>query len=229
MYKFFFILIGIVINSNVYCQNNSIVLNFNASFQNNELVLDSTYVLNEGKDSISFSQLKFYISDISFFNNKRKVFAQKNSYHLIDFSNKNSKSVLINLPHKLKFNHIIFNLGIDSFTNSKGVSSGNLDPLLGMYWAWHSGYINIKFEGKSNLCNSQLNEFKFHLGGFLNGFLACTKITTSTISSNKITYIFLIDDFIKNINLKEHNLIMSPSKKAVEISSLFKESLKQIN
>lgn len=40
---------------------------------------------------------------------------------------------------------------------------GDLDPLNGMYWAWNSGYINMKIEGITPKCQDATIYFNFIL------------------------------------------------------------------
>jgi hypothetical protein len=47
---------------------------------------------------------------------------------------------------------ITFSAGIDSLTSTAGIQKGVIDPINGMYWAWQSGYVNFKIEGKSSSC-----------------------------------------------------------------------------
>jgi hypothetical protein len=54
--------------------------------------------------------------------------------------------------------------------------AGDLDPIKGMYWAWQSGYINMKIEGKSSSCRTRKNEFQFHIGGYLSPYYAMRKV-----------------------------------------------------
>ena len=74
---------------------------------------------------------------------------------------------------------IYFQIGIDSLTNVSGDLDGDLDPALGMYWAWNSGYINMKLEGKSSSCKSVKKEFQFHIGVIA---------TTKCLAGSKFSY-----------------------------------------
>ncbi len=150
-------------------------LNFLPTFGSSALSLDHYYKVGE-KDSIEISALKFYVSGIELWQEKKLVFKEKKSFHLVDILNSKSLNVSLNLPSAINFTEIKFNLGIDSVTNVSGAMGGALDPTLGMYWAWQSGYINLKLEGKSNLCKTRNNEFQFHLGGYLSPFLGMKQV-----------------------------------------------------
>ncbi len=124
----------------------------------------------------------------------------------------------MNINTALSFDAIEFNLGIDSLTSSKGISTGVLDPTKGMYWAWHSGFINLKLEGKSNLSTTKKQFFQFNLGGFRNGFYNLQTIQLNTKKSLQINVSVDIFKFLSSIDLQKENHIMTPSKHAVELA-----------
>ena len=194
-------------------------LNFESMFNEQHLTLnDSFYSINNGKNTVQITKLKFYISSIQFYNNDKLVYVEKNSYHLIDASNSKTLHININKPSTTKFNAIKFSLGIDSATNTKGALGGELDPTKGMYWAWHSGYINFKLEGISNLCNTRNNAFEFHLGGFAAPHNSLQTIKLTLPNSTIATVLVDINKFLSQINLATTNAIMTPSKEANELS-----------
>ena len=92
-------------------------------------------------DSISFSELKLYVSDYLLKSADR--YLSVNSVDLIDNGIPSSKIILdsINLS---SYETISFNFGVDSTINTSGILTGDLDPMKGMYWAWNSGYIHLK-------------------------------------------------------------------------------------
>lgn len=203
----------------------SFQLNFEPMFNEQHLVLNDTfYKINNGQDSVQITKLKFYISSVQFYNNDKLVFAEKNSYHLIDASNSNTLHINVNLPSTsiTKFNAIKFNIGIDSATNAKGALGGELDPTKGMYWAWHSGYINLKLEGTSNICNTRNNVFEFHLGGFTYPNNSLQTVQLNLTNKTNATISVDINKFLSKINLAKTNAIMTPSKETIELSKLAK-------
>lgn len=196
------------------------LLSFKPMFRGQNLVLnDSFYHINKN-DSIQFTKLKFYISTIKFYNNNKLVFAEKNSYHLLDANDSSSLSININKPSNIKFNSLKFCLGIDSITNAKGALGGDLDPTKGMYWAWHSGYINFKLEGTSNVCNTRNNAFEFHLGGFAAPYNSLQTIQLPIKNTTSITVSVDVNAFFLQLDLAKTNAIMTPSKQAIALSKL---------
>ncbi|MBI1268443.1 MAG: hypothetical protein GC193_13535 [Cryomorphaceae bacterium] len=125
-----------------------------AGFGDAELKLNQAYSLNSNSsaDSLEFSSVKFFLS----------LVADVNEYVLFDAHRSSISTVQMNELRSVY-------LGIDSTTNVSGALGGVLDPSLGMYWSWQSGYINAKLEGvfwKDGL----RSEFQFHLGGYANPF-----------------------------------------------------------
>ena len=198
---------------------------FNAKFGNSDLILTETYYKLNKNDSIQIEVLKFYVSGIEFMNNDKIVWKEKNSFHLVDFENQLTQTVLFNVPIDINFNKIKFNLGVDSVTSTSGAFAGDLDPTKGMYWAWQSGYINFKMEGNSPSCNTRKHKFQFHFGGYKQPYYNIQTITLplNKLTDNTLKINFNIAPFFKNISLIETNSIMIPCKQAMKLSKLVAE------
>jgi hypothetical protein len=148
------------------------------------------------------------------------IFQEKNSFHLLDLENPASLQFSLSpLPQK-KVHFLRFNLGIDSLTSVSGALEGDLDPTNGMYWAWQSGYINFKIEGKSPSCKTRKNEFHFHVGGYMQPFYAIQKMKLSVehIDNEKITIGMDWAKLFEEIPLSKQNSIMIPGKEAMQIA-----------
>jgi hypothetical protein len=191
---------------------------FTAKFGNSSLFLNDVIYLKNSDDSIKIESLKFYISNFEFLDNDKSMWQEKNSFHLVDISNDRSMKLLLKTNDKVKFNKIKFNLGIDSSVNVSGAMGGDLDPTKGMYWAWQSGYINFKLEGKSKKCNTRNNEFHFHLGGYATPYSAIRSITLNVSELETINITLDLEKMISEIDLSKQNKIMSPSFEAVLLS-----------
>jgi len=214
-----FILLVLFVSIKLNAQTHEFLVKFKPMFQQQELRLSDTfYLLNNGKDTVRITKLKFYISAIELYNDKELIYTEKNSFHLIDASDTNSNAIhLKGLPNKA-FNNMKFNLGVDSITNTKGAMGGALDPTKGMYWTWHSGYINFKLEGSSNLCPTRNNAFEFHLGGFSYPNNSLQSITLDFPNMGAIIVNVDVAKFFAEVGLDKTNMIMTPSKAAVELS-----------
>ena len=213
-------------DSSFIIHNASFNLIIEPIYGNNKLEMNTYLPLPKG-DSVQITLLKFYLSNIELLNDKTVVWREQNSVHLMDLEDANSFKVPLNVPKSLVFNSIKINLGIDSLTNVSGALGGDLDPTKGMYWAWQSGYVNFKLEGKSPICPTRKHEFQFHLGGYLapNYALQTIDFQLNKRISDNITLQLNIKDFLSHIDLKQQNNVMIPSEQAVllaqKIAKLF--------
>ena len=211
-----------------YSQSNSdsLHLNFNLKFNKLPLELNKNYV-SDTKDTLSISTFKCYVSNIQIQYSDNSRFIQNDSQHLLDFDSSNSFQIPICKKSDKLISKITFNIGIDSLTNTAGAMAGDLDPIKGMYWAWQSGYINMKIEGKSTRCKTRKNEFQFHIGGYLSPFYAMRKVeingndnsNDNFNSNNKINIAIELNDFFSKIQLSQTNSVMIPGKIALELAN----------
>ena len=195
---------------------------FHTVLGNSALQLTDPFYKNINGDSITIELLKFYISGLELLQNDSSVFKEKNSFHLIDAAKIISSFISFTTPAAILFNKIKFNIGIDSSTNVSGAMGGDLDPLIGMYWAWQSGYINFKLEGKSNRCNTRNHAFQFHLGGYSYPFNALQTVILNVTAKDEIVITTDIEKLIAGIDLSSQNQVMSPGKEAVLLSEKLK-------
>jgi hypothetical protein len=189
---------------------------FQPTFGDKRLMINKKYAYQS--DSVEINTLRFYLSNFKFYNKNKLVFKETNSYHLMDLSDVNSLKLQFKNSDNPAFNRIQFDIGIDSLTNVSGAFGGDLDPTKGMYWTWQSGYINFKLEGKSKFCDTRNNEFQFHLGGYEPPLYGLQTVYLTIGEQTKPIVNIDIQEFLSEIDLKYQNSIMSPSKKAVELS-----------
>jgi len=213
-----FYLVCLLFSTIIFAQKerDSLVITIIPTFKENPLKLNKTYV-SENKDSLQISQFKFYISDLQITFSDNSVLTKKEKHHLIDLENPKS----LHLPLCEKNGNIVtrihFNLGIDSTTSVSGALAGDLDPTKGMYWAWQSGYINMKMEGKSASCKTRKNEFQFHIGGYMKPFYAIRKVDLYPISQS-LDVTVDVAEFFSKLYLSETNSIMIPNKNAMQLA-----------
>lgn len=218
--KHLFLTIFLFLSATIVKGENLLELKFNiiANYGGNNISLKEQIFSVNSKDSLEIETVKFYLTSIQLLHEKKIVYSENNSFHLIDLSIPSTLSFNLPFQTSFDFDEVTFNLGIDSLTNSSGVQGGDLDPTKGMYWTWQSGYINFKVEGTSLRCNTRNHEFNFHLGGFISPYNAIQKINLSTSSTKVINIGFDLKSFLDNINLEKQNHIMSPSDDAIELS-----------
>ena len=231
--KLWYLVLILLLCFKVISQNkvDSLYLNFNIKFNDELLGLQKKYV-TKNKDTIAVETFKCYISSLQIHFADNSIFTEKESYHLLDLENPKTLKIPI-LPLNSKIiSKVVFNIGVDSLTNNSGALKADLDPIKGMYWAWQSGYINIKIEGKSSSCHTKNNQFQFHIGGYLKPNYAMRKIeilipknchhehVDGQFLKKEIDIAIDLDKFFSEIHLKEINSVMIPGKEAMKIADL---------
>lgn len=219
--KFYFICISFLTSVCLFGQNeqNDLNVKITAKWSENPFKLNTSYI-SKNTDTLIITQLKFYVSDFQIEFEDKSTF-KDNKSHLIDFEKPNSTIFPISKTYKKKIIRINFSIGVDSLSSVSGALSGDLDPSNGMYWAWQSGYINMKIEGTSSSCQTRKNVFNFHIGGYLKPYYALRKIEfpINTLQ-NQINLTLDLEKFFSEIDLKETNSVMIPGTKAMELATL---------
>lgn len=191
-----------------------------AYYGNEALTLQTGQYLAAG-ESIQFTSLRFYLSQVALLQGEVIVWQETDSYHLIDLSDSNSLKLALDLPPGLVYDSLSVQLGIDSLTHELGVFGGELDPVKGMYWTWQSGYINVKLEGSSPLCPTRKNQFTYHLGGYQAPFATAQRICLSVAPNQAIGIVVDLEPFFQALDLTTQHTLMSPGPKAVDLSRFF--------
>jgi len=184
------------------------------SWNTNPIELQQVY-LTENKDSISFSTLKMYFSDFRFKNKINGGISTIDTLIFYDLAD-SSTHTFFNELALTNFESLAFTLGLDSTKNVSGELENAYDPLLGMYWAWNTGYVNLKFAGKSNLILTKTHDFEFHLGGYRYPLATAQNIEVNL--NDQYIYFDLEKLFSESINLSKNHHIMLPGKEAFLIS-----------
>jgi hypothetical protein len=200
-------------------KKDSLVMQIHLKFGVIPLELQKKYISTS--DTLEIETFKLYVSniEIDFADNTR--IKPKNNYHLIDIENPNSLSIPIALKQNKAITKVTFNVGIDSTASVSGALGGDLDASKGMYWAWQSGYINMKIEGKSNSCPTRKNQFHFHLGGYLKPNSAMrTVVLEATKPTETLVIAVDLEKLFSQIELSKNNNTMIPGKLAMYLSDL---------
>ncbi len=184
------------------------------SWDNKALELEQVY-LTENNDSISFSTLKMYFSDFRFREKLSGGITEIDTLIFYDLADSSTHTFFNDLNLK-NFESLAFTLGLDSTKNVSGELENAYDPLLGMYWAWNTGYVNLKLVGKSNLILTKTHDFEFHLGGYRYPLATAQNIKVDL--NDQYIYFDLQKLFSESINLSKNHHIMLPGKDAFLIS-----------
>jgi hypothetical protein len=93
---------------------------------------------------------------------------------LINLSVDSSTKLSFTIPANSQ--KILFDVGVDSILNTTGIQTGVLDPAIGMFWTWRTGYIMAKMHGVSPQANTAGNRFSYEVGGFQSPYNAVRTI-----------------------------------------------------
>ena len=222
---FFFniIIVLIGLSFQIKIEKKDIQFAIQPSFNKEALVLNKAKYITSKNDTISITTLKFYISNIVLEYENGTEYKEPKSVHLIDTEELNTLQFQLKKTPGLKIKKIRFRIGIDSLTNVSGDLAGDLDPSLGMYWAWNSGYINMKLEGKSSSCKTVKKEFQFHIGGYLPNQNALQEVSLRVPDNTTTLHLKMdLSKWLNEVSLKETNSIMIPGTKAIAMSQLYK-------
>lgn len=124
-------------------------------------------------DSLIFTKIKIYVSDVEFVDSKMK---NQGMHHVFEpklFSPEDSMYAKFTLDFGWDFepDSLYLTLGMDSLCQTNKPMQGDLDPIHGMYWTWHSGFVHIKVEG-----SLRGKSFEYHLGGYQGDFASAQKL-----------------------------------------------------
>jgi hypothetical protein len=192
------------------------------NFQNEPLVLNDKKYVTKTIDTVTVTKMKFYLSNVVLELEDGTQYKENNSVHLVDAETLSSLEFHLKNAPDLKIKKIRFDIGIDSLTSVSENFDSDLDPALGMYWAWNTGYINMKLEGKSSSCTNVKKEFQFHIGGYLPKQNALRKIELEVAESQNIIINVELDRWLDALSLKETNSIMIPGEKAIAMARIYK-------
>lgn len=127
-------------------------------------------------DSFRIQTLMYYLSNIELLYDTGAYLIPE-SYHLVDDLMPSSKKISHSQLPLGMVNGITFLIGVDAQRNFTGAQTGDLDPALGMFWTWASGYIMAKMEGKFTKLNNPNATFIWHVGGFNPPYTGIRKVT----------------------------------------------------
>ncbi|MEO8211383.1 MAG: MbnP family protein [bacterium] len=160
-----FAALSFVPDSESNASRTSVTLLFQNYVGNDLLKLDSVNYKNELGQTFNVTKFKYYIGNIRLKRTDGKEFVL-DEYFLINQENENSGELLLNGVEPGVYSSVSFIIGVDSTRNCSGIQDGALDPLLGMFWAWNTGYVFLKIEGRSPQSKSTGNIIEYHVGGF---------------------------------------------------------------
>jgi hypothetical protein len=146
-------------------QPGSLTISFNHFVGSIPLALDTVQYKNELGQPFTITKFKYYISNIHLHKTDSSL-VSVDKYFLINEDEPDSKTITLTDIPTSQFTGIDFIIGVDSLHNCSGAQSGALDPVNAMFWAWNTGYIFLKLEGKAAASKSPGHLFEYHIGGY---------------------------------------------------------------
>jgi hypothetical protein len=130
--------------------------------------------------------------------------------HLVDEGD--SSSLVLHLSTDLgDMRTISFVVGVDSLANTGGVQGGDLDPMLGMFWTWNTGYVYARLEGESDSAHSPAHRFTWDIGGYKDPSNALRTVTLTLGGAGDKKIICITADVLKWFDGKSPvHLVSSP-------------------
>lgn len=139
-------------------------LNFTNMVGSQVLRCDTSFKTLKG-ETFTVTNFKYYVSNIALIDSLGNAHPVPDSYFLVDQDKPETKALHVNVDGSV-FRGLRFLVGVDSIRNVSGAQTGALDPALGMFWTWNSGYIMAKLEGTSPLSLLPEKRFEYHIGGY---------------------------------------------------------------
>lgn len=163
----------------------------------NDIQASPRYV-NANGDSFSVAKFNYYISNVKLLRTAG-MYVEPESYHLVQDIIDSSKNFSIGNVPPGQYTGITFLIGVDSLHNVSGAQSGALDPALGMFWDWNTGYIMWKFEGHSPSSQQVDKSVVFHGGGYKGFGIALREVTLMfpspiTVTSTATNHVHITAD-----------------------------------
>lgn len=173
-----------------------LMIRFRNCAGNRPLQLSGELYSNSFGETFSVEQFKYYISAIRVTGERaggldgdsgsgvEEVLLKE--AHLVDEGD--SSSLTLNLSTEFdRIRTIRFVVGVDSLANTGGVQGGDLDPMLGMFWTWNTGYVYARLEGESDSAHSPAHRFTWDIGGYKDPANALRTVTLEMGKGRKLT------------------------------------------
>ena len=196
-------------------------LTFIPMWQGKTISVDSVFSIGNSGDSLRITALRFYVYNIQFESENKVVWSSGDEHFLMDVFEKDGTSILTKLSTRSRVDHLSFVIGVDSTLQTTGAHSGVLDPILGMYWSWQSGYINWKLEAEL-IHAGQSNAIQWHVGGYRAPYQTQRTVRLKVMNdSDSIQCGLQLDNLLCDWRVIAPAEVMSPSDKAMVLSDRF--------
>ncbi len=170
------------------------------------------YFSSSSQERFIFSRISFYLSEFSWSGSGGRTVNEPERVELLQ-AGEEEDSMRIKAPFRPS--GLCFRFGLDSATQVSGETSGALDPALGMYWAWNTGYIQCKLEGVSPASGGKNGQFEFHLGGYRNPYPTDFPVCLSFAEANQNPEVRLnLKPLMDAVSLKKNWSVINPGEQS---------------
>lgn len=198
-------------------QAGGLTVEMRLTWQGQPVELDTPYQFASGEE-VTFETVRFYLSAMEVLQQGKAIMDQPAVPQLIDLEEPASLKFTLPCPEEPAPDQLRFRIGLDSTVNVSGAMGGDLDPTLGMYWAWQSGYINFKVEGSSPICPLRHNRFQYHLGGYRSPNTTVQQVHFPIAGEQHLVVEVALDELLDESELRSNGKIMSPGSEAADMS-----------
>ncbi|MEL7159742.1 MAG: MbnP family protein [Bacteroidota bacterium] len=176
--------------------------------------------LGAAAGAVSVDVLRFYLSEVTLLRNGEVIFSPEKRHHLLDAEFPDRMQIDLDHPPGLTYDALRFTLGVDSLTSAAGVFGGDLDPTLGMYWTWRSGYVHFKLEGTAPDCPARKHRFQYHIGGYQAPFNTLRQLTLPVTPTRELKIKIDLNLYFAAFHPAREYRIMSPSATALRAADV---------
>jgi len=184
--------------------------------------------VNRSGERYTVRSFKYYVSQVRLLAADNSATAEKESYHLMDLEVAESREFTAEFSRGT-YRFIEFVIGVDSARNVSGAQTGALDPALGMFWTWNTGYIFAKLEGQSPVSGAPGKALTYHIGGFRQGENALRRILLgfpadkAVVVGRTLQVIIDVDlakwfDHAHPLSIAQHSSVMTPGGMSLKIA-----------
>lgn len=185
------------------------------------LVLETKTYPTPQNGLVTITTCRFYLSALRLTYADGSTYAEPASYHLIDAEDSTTFTLTLSKAPVKPLKALTFCIGVDSAANTTGAHGDDLEPGHGMYWAWHSGYINAKLEGRSSVCRSPRKEFEFHIGGFQRPHASLRTVTLAVPTAGPLRLQADVSQWLNQLTLSETASVLVPGPAAMAVADAY--------
>lgn len=194
------------------------------SFGRESLVLDYKPYQTASGEQVTVSRFRFYMTQLRMRFADESVYPVPHGNYLIDAEDTASLHIRLAIPEGKRVKALEALIGVDSATNTAGAGGGALDASRGMYWAWHSGYIHAKLEGRCASCRTRGHAYELHLGGFRKPY-ATQHVLRCAVKGSQLRLRADASAVLAQIVLKDSCTVVEPGALAARIAQGFDRML----